>query len=130
MTQVVGASRNLFLISLFLIFAPEIPANAESSSTEAALVEANSDFTFKGQPIHPGLIKAFQNWLSDYRPPITVTLDVGAAYGTNQFADAVAPARDGGVSITLAGIKGPAGPFIQGRWLALRQRQASNTLVL
>ncbi len=36
-------------------------------------VKANQSFTYQSQPIHPGLIKTFQNWISDYRPPITVT---------------------------------------------------------
>ncbi len=65
------------------------------------MAEADNDFTFKGRPIHPGLIKEFQNWLSDYRPPITVTLDVGAAYDTNEYAAAVALPSDGGASTAI-----------------------------
>ena len=101
MTAAVRAFRSLFLIGLCLGLASLSPAGAGTSSAEAPLAEANNDFTFKGRPIHPGLIKEFQNWLSDYRPPITVTLDVGAAYDTNEYADAVTPASDGGVSVIL-----------------------------
>lgn len=95
------ALQSLFLIGLCLGLASLSPAGADSSSAEAPLVEANNDFTFKGRPIHPGLVKEFQNWLSDYRPPITVTVDVGAAHDTNEYADAVTPASDGGVLVTL-----------------------------
>ena len=65
------------------------------------MAEANDNFTFKSRPIHPGLIKEFQNWLSDYRPPITVTVDVGAAYDTNEYTDAPTPSSNGGVSVLL-----------------------------
>ncbi len=87
------ALRGLFLVGIFLVFPGE-------ASAESPLAEADRDFTFKGQPIHPGLIREFQNWLSDYRPPITVTLDVGAAYDTNEYANAVTQTNDGGVSIS------------------------------
>ena len=93
------AFRSLFLIGLCLGLASLSPAGAGSSSAQSPLVEADGDFTFKGRPIHPGLVKEFQNWLSDYRPPITVTVDIGAAYDTNEYADAVTPASDGGVSV-------------------------------
>ncbi len=100
MTPAIRTLRSLFLISFFLVFAGQFPANAAPLSAETTLAEANNDFTFKGRPIHPGLIKEFQNWLSDYRPPITVTLDVGAAYDTNEYTDAVVLLSDGGVSIS------------------------------
>lgn len=93
------ALQSLFLIGLCLGLASLSPVGAGSSSAPSPLAEANTEFTFKGRPIHPGLVKEFQNWLSDYRPPITVTLDVGAAYDTNEYADAVTPAHDGGVSV-------------------------------
>ena len=95
------ALRRLFLFGLCLAHLAVFSAGAAPLSAEAYLVEANNNFTFKGQPIHPGLVKEFQNWESDYRPPITVTLDLGAAYDTNEYADAVTPARNGGVSVIL-----------------------------
>ena len=88
------ALRRLCLIGLCVI-------SPGAFAAETPLAEANNDFTFKGQPIHPGLVKEFQNWESDYRPPITVTLDVGAAYDTNEYGDAVTPGKNGGVSVTL-----------------------------
>jgi hypothetical protein len=93
--------RTLVLVGLCLVVPGAPPAAAGSSSAATALAEANNDFTFKGRPIHPGLVKEFQNWASDYRPPITVTVDVGAAHDSNQYADAVTPRKEGGVSVTL-----------------------------
>ena len=98
MHPLTGASRSLFLMGLCWIVAGALPAGA----AESPLAEANSDFTFKSRPIHPGLVREFQNWLSDYRPPITVTVDVGAAFGTNEYADAPVPGKDGGVSVPWA----------------------------
>ncbi len=49
------------------------------------LLEANTKFTYKNKPIHPFLIGQFSNWCSDYRPPILKTVDVSAAFDTNQY---------------------------------------------
>jgi len=49
------------------------------------LEEANKQFTCKGKHINPFLIEQFSNWCSDYRPPITKTLDVTAAFDVNQY---------------------------------------------
>ncbi len=100
MTQGLKAFRSLFLMGLLLVPPALSPAWAEPLSPEASLAEADKNFTFKGRPIHPGLVKEFQNWLSDYRPPMTVTLDVGAAYDSNEYGGAVTPGRDGGASIS------------------------------
>lgn len=69
---------------------------------ETPLEEADRVFTYKGEPIHPGLVMAFQNWLSDYRPPITVTVDVGAAFDTNQYNENVTRNRNGDPQIQLS----------------------------
>lgn len=88
------------LIMVLAGFSDQVWAQEKPVPTHA-LTEANSGFTFKGQTIDPGLIKTFQNWLSDYRPPITVSLDVGAAYGTNEYADRVEVDSDGRAFIDL-----------------------------
>lgn len=49
------------------------------------LSEVNSKFTYKDKPIHPFLIRQFSNWDSDYRPPILKTVDISAAFDTNQY---------------------------------------------
>ena len=47
--------------------------------------ELNNSFTYRGEPIHPALVKEFSNWMSDNRPPIITTVDVSAAFNTNQY---------------------------------------------
>ncbi len=50
-----------------------------------ALKEANEKFTYLGKSIHPGLLREFLTWVSDGVPPITITIDVSAASGTNEY---------------------------------------------
>lgn len=45
-------------------------------------------FTYKGDPIPPLLIQQFECWLSD-GDPVRLALDVGEAWGTNEFDSAV-----------------------------------------
>jgi hypothetical protein len=93
---------SIFLMGAFIVFfCFGFSGVSAAGSADETLVEANDSFTFKGQPIHPGLVREFLNWESDYRPPITVTLDVGAAYQTNEYFDPVLPEKDGGFSVTL-----------------------------
>jgi len=66
---------------------------------DSALIEANTAFTYKGEPIHPGLIEAFQNSLADYRPPMVVTVDVGAAFQSNAYYEKVEKDNDQRISI-------------------------------
>ena len=69
-------------IVLFLLFSVIVILPLMASEQ---LLEANSNFTYKNKPIHPFLIRQFSNWMSDYRPPILKTVDVSAAFDTNQY---------------------------------------------
>jgi len=51
------------------------------------LREANAKFTCEGRPIHPGMVKQFEGWMSDSGRPITVSVDVAAGADTNQYRD-------------------------------------------
>lgn len=63
------------------------------------LAEANAKFTYAGKPIHPGLVEEFSGWMSD-SGPITVSVDVSAAYGTNEYyEDEVKIADNGNIAI-------------------------------
>jgi hypothetical protein len=62
------------------------------------LDEANRKFTYRGKPIHPKLAQEFQCWTSDLNP-VTVAVDVSAAFDTNEYSDDVDVA-DGRVSFT------------------------------
>ncbi|MCP4651316.1 MAG: hypothetical protein GY853_14705 [PVC group bacterium] len=67
----------VFLVCSILITSPAIASEQ--------LFEVNSKFTYKNKPIHPFLIGQFSNWCSDYRPPMTKTVDISAAFDTNQY---------------------------------------------
>jgi hypothetical protein len=49
------------------------------------LEEANTNFTYEGKPIHPGLVHEFSNWLSDGVSPIVVSVDLISAFNTNKY---------------------------------------------
>jgi len=49
------------------------------------LKEADEKFTYRGRPIHPGLVREFKCWLSDLNP-VTVMVDVSAADDTNEYS--------------------------------------------
>ena len=46
-------------------------------------------FRYQGEPIHPKLVEEFESWISDDRPPTTVVVDVAAAFGANEYSEAV-----------------------------------------
>jgi len=58
------------------------------------------DFRFHGQPIHPMLIRQFEPWISDERPPITVEVNLTAAWDSNQYAESFKTNADGAISVT------------------------------
>jgi len=65
--------RRFILVSIFLCFC------------FSGFAESNENFIYKGKPIHPKLIYEFSNWMSDYRPPVVKTVDITAAYDTNEY---------------------------------------------
>jgi hypothetical protein len=83
-----GGGRLLALVGL-------LAAAAASSFGSRAASGPIGDFTFKGEPIHPKLVEEFEVWLSDDRPPITTSVDVAAAFGTNEYSEAVKSTDDG-----------------------------------
>lgn len=58
------------------------------------LDEANQKFTYRGKPVHPKLVKEFQCWDSDLNP-VTLAVDVSAAFDTNEYCDEVEQRADG-----------------------------------
>jgi len=72
------------------------------SQAEAADPEnPDHDFRFHGKPIHPLLIKQFEPWISDTRPPITVEVNLTAAWDSNEYADGFKTGSNGVASIDL-----------------------------
>ena len=52
----------------------------------AAADNPEAGFLFHGKPVHPLLIKQFEPWISDARPPITVEVNLTAAWDSNEYA--------------------------------------------
>jgi hypothetical protein len=61
----------------------------------------DADFRFHGKPIHPLLIKQFEPWVSDARPPITVEVNLTAAWDSNEYAAGFKTDSNSVVSINL-----------------------------
>ena len=49
------------------------------------LDELNAKFAYKGKPIHPFLVGKLINTLADDRPPMVVSVDVAAAFDSNEY---------------------------------------------
>lgn len=78
--------KRFILFSILLCFC--LSGFAQIQGTiEEVLWEANENFTHKGELIHPGLIQEFSGWISDSWMPITVTVDIAAASGSNEYFD-------------------------------------------
>jgi hypothetical protein len=59
------------------------------------------NFQFKGKAIHPLLIRRFEPWVSDTRPPIVSELNLTAAWDSNEYAAEFKTDADGTISITI-----------------------------
>jgi hypothetical protein len=57
-----------------------------SRSAAENLENPDHEFRFHGKPIHPLLVKQFEPWKSDERPPITVEVNLTAAWDSNEYA--------------------------------------------
>jgi hypothetical protein len=62
---------------------------------------SDRQFYFNGKPIHPLLIRKFEPWVSDARPPIITELNLTAAWDSNEFAATFKTDSDGTVLIAL-----------------------------
>ncbi len=83
----------LILLSI-LFLSPSVLYANEIFPTE--IKEINEHFTYKGKPIHPGLIKEFAGWISDSWKPITTSVDIAAAFDTNEYFDSEVEVKDSG----------------------------------
>ncbi len=57
--------------------------------------ESESQFTYRGKPIHPGLVQEFESWYSDKGPPTTISVDVSAPH-SNEYSDDDVKVEDNG----------------------------------
>lgn len=75
--------------------------NLVGSASGANSEISEAEFGFHGKPIHPLVIKQFEPWISDARPPITVELNLTAAWDSNQYAAGFKTDSNGVNSISL-----------------------------
>lgn len=54
-------------------------------------------FKYQGEPIHPKLVKEFTPWVSDEKP-ITTSVDIAAAFKSNEYYASVISDKSGHVS--------------------------------
>jgi hypothetical protein len=83
----------IFLLLAFMIRFSAL--TAENSEIPGA------DFRFHSKPIHPLLIKQFEPWISDSRPPITVEVNLTAAWDSNEYSADFKTGSNGVVSVHL-----------------------------
>jgi hypothetical protein len=79
------------------------PATLRPGLITDQAVQSPNTFLYAGEPVHPKLVEEFEGWLSDARPPITVAVDVAAAFGTNEYSEPVATTDSGLVRYTTDG---------------------------
>lgn len=53
--------------------------------SQTASEEVQAEFSYRGEPIHPFILKEFSNWLSDNRPPMITSVDLAAAFNSNRY---------------------------------------------
>lgn len=70
---------------------------------DTALIEANSNFTYQGKSIHPGLVKEFASLSSDPGTPTTISVDVSAEHGNEYFEDEAKVQKDGSAILQKEG---------------------------
>ena len=62
------------------------------------MLEAEKDFTFNSHPIHPRIIKGFENWEEDLEEPYRIACDLNMASNTTKYLDLdIIKASDGWV---------------------------------
>jgi len=71
----------IFVLVLFVLSFPLF------ADMQDALIQANESFTYKGEPIHPKLVKEFNSWISDPGLPTTISVDIAAPHRNEYFDD-------------------------------------------
>jgi hypothetical protein len=72
----------IFLVCVLILAFFTYPVYASNSKY---LNEVNTKFTLNGKPIHPKLIEEFNPSLADSGKPIKISVDVLAAYNSNEY---------------------------------------------
>ena len=76
-----------FATAALLLVSTRGHAGMPSEPTTADLQSCDTQFQYKGKVINPMLINNFSGYESDTGIPITTSVDIAAAYQTNQYFD-------------------------------------------
>ena len=68
------------------------------AAASGVMSEADHDFAYRGKAVPPALVHEFDPWLSDDRAPIKVTVNVSAAFDSNEYFGEVSRDKTGLVS--------------------------------
>ena len=88
---------------------------AAQTNIDNAFQEANTRFSFRGKPIHPGLVQEFCSWISDSGAPTTISVDVLAEHDNEYPEEDVRVRKDGSVMLQKSGEQ----EFFYYRWLGV-----------
>jgi len=85
-------NKKQLIAILVCIFSCLLIAQAFAS---LGLDEASAKFTYKGKPIHPGLVQEFSSWISDPGVPTTISVDIAAPH-RNEYNEDEVEMKDNG----------------------------------
>lgn len=77
-------ARLAIVLTFFLLSSCAAPIESTGVSQTTIFHET---FAYRDSPIHPGVIREFEGWMSD-GGPITVAVDIAAAHGSDEYLDA------------------------------------------
>lgn len=81
-----ASSKNVWAVVFISLFAAHLSfAVTYTAPTKDEVKTAQKKFKFRGQWIHPKIIREFMPWDSDYELPLIAAIDVGAATNTNRY---------------------------------------------
>ena len=82
----------VFAILGVMLFLVSVQAMGQGFKSD--FQEADSQFSYQGQPIHPGLVQEFSSWISDTELPTTISVDVAAPH-RNEYMESDVRAASG-----------------------------------
>lgn len=77
--------KQLIIAIIFILSLTGCSFLSAETDIDKAPVEVGNNFTYNGKPVHPGLVAEFTGFISDSWEPIVVSVDIAAAYDSNQY---------------------------------------------
>jgi hypothetical protein len=69
------------------IYSDKLDVARDMIKLEKLLLEVEKNFTFNSYPIHPRIIKSFENWEEDLEEPYRISCDLNMASNTVKYLD-------------------------------------------